>query len=102
VHDVLLFYGKTNGIYFSKQFVRYADEYAESRFRLVDEKGRRYQEQNLSNPSLRPNLFYPYKASNGITYHPIKMAGSAISNECDNWIVKVGCTFQRILTGGYA
>ncbi len=70
VHDILLFYGKTNEVIFNKQFVPYDDEYAASRFRLVDKDGRRYQEQNLSNPSLRPNLRYPYKASNGVTYHP--------------------------------
>lgn len=70
VHDVILFYGKGPTVTFNKQFVPYAEDYARDRFRLVDENGRRYQEQNLSNPSSRPNLYYPYKASNGITYYP--------------------------------
>jgi site-specific DNA-methyltransferase (adenine-specific) len=52
--------------------VPYAADYAESRFRHVDKDGRRYQEQNLSSPNPRPNLTYPYKASNGITYQPHK------------------------------
>jgi len=70
VHDVILFYGKTRNITFNKQFVPYAKEYAESRFRLMDDSGRRYQEQNLSNPAPRPNLKYAYTASNGVTYQP--------------------------------
>jgi len=72
VHDVILFYGKTRSAPFNKQFVPYTDEYAENRFRHVDAAGRHYQEQNLSNPSYRPNLIYPYTASNGITYQPHK------------------------------
>lgn len=70
VHDVILFYGKGSAVTFNKQFVPYAEDYARDRFRHVDQNGRRYQEQNLSNPSSRPNLYYPYKASNGITYYP--------------------------------
>jgi DNA modification methylase len=72
VHDDLLYYGKSQDAPFNKQFVPYADEYAETRFRLVDNNGRRYQEQNLSSPNPRPNLTYPYTASNGVTYHPHK------------------------------
>lgn len=70
VHDLILFYGKTRDAKFNKQFVPYTDEYAESRFRHVDSNGRRYQEQNLSSPNPRPNLTYPYNASNGVTYQP--------------------------------
>lgn len=70
VHDIVLYYGKGPQAYFSKQFIPYTDEYAASRFRHIDEAGRRYQEQNLSSPSPRPNLKYPYTASNGITYQP--------------------------------
>lgn len=70
VHDNILFYGKTPAAKFKKQFVPYSEEYAESRFRLVDKSGRRYQEQNLSSPNPRPNLTYPYRASNGVTYQP--------------------------------
>lgn len=70
VHDVLLYYGKSKNAVFNKQFVPYTDEYAESRFRHVDKDGRRYQEQNLSSPNPRPNLTYPYTASNGVTYLP--------------------------------
>lgn len=70
VHDTILYYGKTQEAVFNKQFVPYTAEYAESRFRHVDENGRRYQEQNLSSPNPRPNLTYPYTASNGVTYQP--------------------------------
>ncbi len=37
---------------------------------MKDADGRRWQSVTLRNPSLRPNLHFPYKASNGITYHP--------------------------------
>lgn len=72
VHDNILFYGKSKDVAFTKQFVPYTEEYAASRFKFVDKDGRRYQEQNLSSPNPRPNLTYPYTASNGVTYHPHK------------------------------
>lgn len=72
VHDILLFYGKTQKAVFNKQFVPYTEEYAQARFRHIDKSGRRYQEQNLSSPNPRPNLTYSYTASNGVTYRPHK------------------------------
>ncbi len=35
--------------------------YIEERFNLVDENGRRFQADNLTNPAYRPNLIYEYK-----------------------------------------
>ncbi len=70
VHDVILFYGKTQQVTFNKQFIPYDDEYIRTRFKFADADGRRWAEQNLANPSVRPNLTYPYTASNGVTYHP--------------------------------
>jgi site-specific DNA-methyltransferase (adenine-specific) len=70
VHDVLLFYGKTENATFVKQFVPYAEDYSKARFKQVDEHGRRYQDVTLRSPSPRPNLTYAYEASNGLTYHP--------------------------------
>ena len=40
------------------------------RFRFVGPDGRRWSEQNLANPDVRPNLTYPFIAKNGITYDP--------------------------------
>jgi site-specific DNA-methyltransferase (adenine-specific) len=42
----------------------------EKAFPIRDPDGRRWRSENLRNPGLRPNLHYPYKASNGITYQP--------------------------------
>jgi site-specific DNA-methyltransferase (adenine-specific) len=35
-----------------------------------DPDGRRWQSVTLRNPSVRPNLHFPFKASNGVTYYP--------------------------------
>jgi len=70
VHDVLLYYVKGKTFTFNKQFVEYEESYVEERFRFADPDGRRWMEQNLSSPNPRPNLTYPYTASNGTTYEP--------------------------------
>ena len=70
VHDTILFYSKGPAIQFTKQHTEYSDEYIGDRFRFEDPDGRRWSEQNLSSPSPRPNLTYPFLAKNGITYQP--------------------------------
>jgi Adenine specific DNA methylase Mod len=70
VHDALLFYGKTPRATFNKQYTAYDDAYVQERFKFTDPDGRRWAEQNLVSPNPRPNLTYPYTASNGVTYHP--------------------------------
>jgi site-specific DNA-methyltransferase (adenine-specific) len=56
---------------FNRQFEPYDPAYVEERFKYQDSDGRRWAEQNLNNPAIRPNLMYPFKAKNGITYdHP--------------------------------
>ena len=70
VHDVILYYAKGNRAKFNKQYVEYDESYVAQRFRTTDNEGRRWMEQNLSSPNPRPNLTYPYTASNGITYQP--------------------------------
>ncbi|QDK03218.1 DNA methylase [Streptomyces phage TuanPN] len=70
VHDILLYYvkGTLADATFNKQFVPYEDAYVQQRFRYSDPDGRRYREQNLANPALRPNLQYDFTGKNGITY----------------------------------
>jgi DNA modification methylase len=68
VHDVILFYGRSNSVTFNRQFEPYDPAYVEERFRFKDPDGRRWAEQNLNNPGVRPNLMYPFTAKNGITY----------------------------------
>jgi DNA modification methylase len=68
VHDVIFFYGGADGVTFNRQFEPYDPNYIEERFRFADRDGRRWAEQNLNNPAIRPNLMYPFKAKNGVTY----------------------------------
>jgi DNA modification methylase len=70
IHDVLLFYSRSEEVVFNKQYEPYSDEYIEERFRFSDPDGRRWAEQNLASPNPRPNLTYKFKAKNGITYDP--------------------------------
>lgn len=70
VHDVILYYGGGEGLTFNREFEPYDPLYIEERFRFKDPDGRRWAEQNLNNPAVRPNLTYDFKAQNGITYKP--------------------------------
>ncbi len=49
---------------------RFHHEYVEATFKYKDPDGRRWQSVTLRNPGPRPNLRYPYTASNGVTYQP--------------------------------
>jgi DNA modification methylase len=69
VSDILLFYAG-DGYTWNQPYVPMADEYVKKRFSSKDPDGRRWQSVTLRNPSPRPNLHYPYEASNGVTYHP--------------------------------
>jgi site-specific DNA-methyltransferase (adenine-specific) len=68
VHDVILYYGGGDKLVFNRQFEPYDPQYIEERFRFQDADGRRWAEQNLNNPAVRPNLTYDFLAKNGITY----------------------------------
>jgi DNA modification methylase len=68
VHDVILYYGGGEPLTFNREFEPYDPKYIEERFRFADADGRRWAEQNLNNPGVRPNLMYDFKAKNGITY----------------------------------
>jgi site-specific DNA-methyltransferase (adenine-specific) len=70
VHDVILFYTRSNVCTFHKQHEAYEADYVKERFRFTDPDGRRWAEQNLASPNPRPNLTYPFRAKNGITYNP--------------------------------
>jgi site-specific DNA-methyltransferase (adenine-specific) len=70
VTDTILVYVKSNEYTWNQGFTPYTQAYIDGYFRYTDEKGRRYRTVSLRNPSRRPNLHYPYTASNGITYQP--------------------------------
>lgn len=70
IHDCLLWYTKTERYAWNQQYRRLTKEQAAKKYPKVDPDGRRWQAVTLRNPSPRPNLRYPFKASNGITYQP--------------------------------
>jgi site-specific DNA-methyltransferase (adenine-specific) len=68
VTDSIFFYAKSDA-YTWNQLYRKVDD-VEAAFPNVDSNGRRWRSENMRNPGLRPNLHYPYTASNGVTYQP--------------------------------
>jgi site-specific DNA-methyltransferase (adenine-specific) len=70
VHDIVLYYTAGSTFTFNKQYAEYDAEYVKERFRFSDPDGRKWAEQNLGNPAVRPNLMYPFKAKNGVIYQP--------------------------------
>jgi site-specific DNA-methyltransferase (adenine-specific) len=72
VTDSLLVYTKSKSYTFNPQYRPFAEDYAAKRFNGEDEDGRMWQSVTLRSPNPRPNLHYPYPASNGVTYKPHK------------------------------
>jgi adenine specific DNA methylase Mod len=77
ITDIILFYAKTDDAPFHVQYNHDSPEYQQyvkERFTMVDDDGRLFQPDNLTNPGYRPNLIYEYKG-----YKPPKN-GWAISD----------------------
>jgi len=70
ITDSIFFYSKGDSFQWTQQFHSLVPGEIERRFPHVDPDGRRWRSENLRNPGIRPNLHYPYTASNGITYQP--------------------------------
>jgi site-specific DNA-methyltransferase (adenine-specific) len=70
VADHLFFYAKSNRFTWNQLYSKFDQTYVDQKFRWSDPDGRIWQSVTLRNPSRRPNLRYPYTASNGITYEP--------------------------------
>lgn len=70
ITDTILFYSKTGEIKWNQPFAPLTAKEVEAKYPNRDVDGRRWQSVTLRNPGPRPNLHYPYKASNGVTYHP--------------------------------
>lgn len=70
VRDSILVYTKGKTYTWNQQYTQFTPEYIEATFKYRDPDGRRWQSVTLRNPGVRPNLHYPYAASNGITYQP--------------------------------
>jgi len=70
VFDSILIYSKTGEYRWNPQIKPLSAEHIKAKFK-ADESGERlWQSVTLRSPNPRPNLHYPYTASNGITYHP--------------------------------
>ena len=70
VTDTILFYTKTDRANWNQVFTQITASKADAKYPSVDAEGRRWQSVTLRNPGPRPNLHYPYTASNGMTYQP--------------------------------
>lgn len=68
--DLLLVYTKSGDYTWNQQYTPFSKEYIDQKFFGKDSDGRRWQSVTLRNPGVRPNLHYPFKASNGMTYQP--------------------------------
>ncbi|MER8418772.1 DNA methyltransferase [Mesorhizobium sp. M1329] len=69
VTDTILYYTVSDKYIFNPQYRPFKADYIDDTFKK-DASGRHWQSVTLRSPSLRPNLHYPYAASNGVTYHP--------------------------------
>lgn len=70
VTDTIFFYVKSERYIWNQQYKQITGAKAESKYPNLDKDGRRWQSVTLRNPSVRPNLHYPYTALNGLTYNP--------------------------------
>ncbi len=70
VTDTIFFYTKGKQHIWNQQFTQVVGSKLDAKYPNVDPDGRRWQSVTLRNPSSRPNLHYPYTASNGVTYQP--------------------------------
>lgn len=60
-HDNILFYARSSNALFHRQYRPNNPDYIASKFTHLDASGRRYRLDNLTSPSMRPNLKYTYK-----------------------------------------
>jgi site-specific DNA-methyltransferase (adenine-specific) len=70
ITDTIFFVSKTDKFLWNQMYHPLGPNELEERFPNVDANGRRFRSENLRNPGIRPNLHYPYTASNGVTYQP--------------------------------
>ncbi|MDR3571698.1 MAG: DNA methyltransferase, partial [Candidatus Pacebacteria bacterium] len=70
IHDVILYYAKSDKAKWTQQFRPYTEDYIAEHFVHLDPDGRRFRRVDLRNPGVRPNLHYTFVASNGRSYKP--------------------------------
>lgn len=70
ISDIILFSSKTDSFTWEQPFKTLSEDEIAQKYKNADADGRRWQSVTLRNPSRRPNLHYPFTASNGVTYQP--------------------------------
>jgi site-specific DNA-methyltransferase (adenine-specific) len=70
IADKIFFYAKGEGYCWNDPMRQLTHEEIEAKYPFSDADGRRWQSVTLRNPGPRPNLHFPYIASNGQTYQP--------------------------------
>jgi site-specific DNA-methyltransferase (adenine-specific) len=70
IADVILWYSRTDQYRWNQPHSHLTTEEMERKYPNVDADGRRWQSVTLRNPGPRPNLHFPFTASNGVTYYP--------------------------------
>jgi site-specific DNA-methyltransferase (adenine-specific) len=81
--DIILFYAKSANARFFPQYNKDSAEYQAyiaKRFTMVDEQGRRFRTDNLTNPAYRPNLIYEYKG-----YKPTRNGWAITKEKMEQW-----------------
>lgn len=70
ITDTIFYYTKGPTWTWNQLYRLQSSSDIEKAFPNIDPDGRRWRSENMRNPGIRPNLHYPYTASNGITYQP--------------------------------
>ena len=70
ITDTIFYYTKSNSFVWNQLFTKMTSAKAEKVYSQSDSDGRRWQSVTLRNPGVRPNLHFPFTASNGVTYQP--------------------------------
>lgn len=70
VTDTIFFYSKGDQYTWNPVYRSLTASESAIKYPYTDAEGRRWQSVTLRNPSSRPNLHFPFTASNGTTYHP--------------------------------
>jgi site-specific DNA-methyltransferase (adenine-specific) len=75
ITDTIFFYSRSSDFTWNQIHKVQSATDIEKAFPNVDPNGRRWRSENMRNPGFRPNLHYPYTASNGVTYEPHRTGG---------------------------
>lgn len=70
VTDTIFYFVKGPTFTWNQVFKELTPEQIEAKYQNRDPDGRWWQSVTLRNPGVRPNLHFPYKASDGVTYQP--------------------------------